>query len=193
MDRKHWLIVLQKTGAGNSIEILSEGKLVLSTDTYSNVYDCRIKTDGSSWSVAADTGGNSRARQMRIVDGSAYGPFDYAGNFGYTADGKSLTFDFRKDSVSWLRLNDKEVGPYDSANVVKLPDGSYFGAVAQTKTNMYDVFIGNKKYGPFTYVNNMIDYVSADGKDWLTRVYRNGASFLLQNGKETPYNRIFVS
>jgi hypothetical protein len=141
---------------------------------------------GGHWRCRAETGKG----RILLLDGRQYGP--YSGGFMGIAFDRSGQpgFDFGKDDgTSWFWYGGRENGPYAEVQALTDPAGYLMGYSGRTKAGKLELVAYGKKYGPYDYY--LVDRLSAspDGKDWMILVTKAGKQYLLQNGKETAYNR----
>jgi hypothetical protein len=143
---------------------------------------------GRGWYARGRTGGST----FIVRAGDKYGPFQDAREMAFDTAGARLALAQVKGSDTWIRVDDKEYGPYASAGIVRTGNGAYLGFFATLKNGTLELTIAGTKYGPYTYVDWGREYVSPDGKEWLVMVFRGSKRILLQNGKETELGRLSV-
>ncbi len=141
----------------------------------------------ASWYFRAD----SKGAQSLWVNGKKYGPYQDARDFAFDPTGAWLAFQYRgKDGVG-IWVNGKEYGPYNDSRILRGPDWRFFGWTDTLKNGSQEITVGEKKYGPYAYVDGRL-YVSGDRKRWLVMVVKNNASYLLSNEGEEQMERLEV-
>jgi hypothetical protein len=74
---------------------------------------------------------------LSIEDGLTYGPYDYIWDFSFSQNGNKLGIVLYREKKKYVKINDKEYGPYEDINRIKLSkNGSVFAYTFSEKNGI---------------------------------------------------------
>ncbi|MEI8094492.1 MAG: hypothetical protein WCG80_09785 [Spirochaetales bacterium] len=183
-DGKTWSLVagLSTNSRQNAVRITNG----VASPPLGNVGPLVGSPDGkSSYFVAESDKG-----RVVVLNGKVLGPFQDVRFAAWDLGGSKLAFSFSRGGSWFLWTDGKEAGPFQDAQPITRADGAWLGTSTTDKANKTTLNIGGKAYGPYDSVAPNLDWKSADGTKWMTRAYKKGVAYLVDNGKETKLDSL---